>query len=79
MTTWLVTFRERTFLTKTKGEYIETSLVRETVKSEMDRGFEPTESGIESFKTFHEGVDGHYSIEIDLLSWSELKETYDED
>lgn len=74
MTTWLVTFRERTFLTKTKGEYIETSLVRETIKSEVDNGFDPTKSGIEFFKTCHEGVEGHYSIEIDLLSWSEIEE-----
>ena len=74
MTTWLVTFRERTFLTKIKGEDVETSLVRERVKSEIDRDFEPTERGIESFRTYHEGVDGRYSVEVDLLSWSEVKE-----
>lgn len=79
MTTWLVTFRERTFLTKIEGDDIETSLVRETIKSEIDSCFDPTERGIEFFKTCHEGVDGHYSIEIDLLSWSELEEGYDDE
>lgn len=74
MTMWLVTFREKTFLTKIKEEDIETSLVRERIKSERDSDFEPTEGGIESFKKYHEGVDGRYSIEIDLLSWSEMKE-----
>jgi hypothetical protein len=50
MTTWLVAFRERKFLTRSEGEYIEMSLVSETVESEMDDCFEPTELGIERFK-----------------------------
>lgn len=74
MTTWLVTFRERAFLTRVEGEYIETSLVRETIKTEIDNSFEPTEEGINFFKTFHEGTDGCYSIEIEVLLWSEIKE-----
>ena len=74
MATWLVSFKERTFLTKSEGENIETSLVRETIKSEIDNSFEPTEEGIKFFKTFHEGADGCYLIEIDVLSWSEIKE-----
>ena len=74
MTTWLVAFREKTFLTQSKGGCIETSLVRETVKSEIDIGFEPTERGIELFKMYHEGDDGNYSIEVEVLSWSELEE-----
>ena len=74
MTTWLVAFRVRTFLTMVEGECIETSLVRETIKTEIDSSFEPTEEGIKFFKTFHEGADGCYSIEIDVLSWSEIKE-----
>ena len=74
MTTWLVSFKERTFLTKTNGENIETSLVRETIKTEINNCFEPTEKGIKIFKTSHEGVDGHYSIEIEVLSWSEIKD-----
>lgn len=74
MATWLVTFRERTFLTRDEGECIEISLVRETIKTEIDNSFEPTEEGIKFFKTFHEGADGCYLIEIDVLSWSEIKE-----
>lgn len=79
MTTWLVSFKERTFLTKTEGENIETSLVRETIKSEIDSCFEPRKSGIEFFKRCHEGVEGNYSVEVEVLSWSELEEDYDED
>ena len=77
MTTWLVSFKERTFLTKSEEGCIETSLVRETVKSEIDVGFEPTERGIELFKMCHEGFEGNYSVEVEVLSWSELKEDYD--
>ena len=79
MATWLVSFKERTFLTKSEGENIETSLVRETIKSEMDSDFFPNKEGIERFKNFHEGADGHYSVEVEVLSWSELEEDYDED
>ena len=79
MTTWLVAFRERKFLTRSEGEYIEMSLVSETVESEMDSCFEPTERGIEFFKSYHERADGDYSVEIKVLSWSELKEDYDDE
>lgn len=79
MTTWLVAFKERTFLTRTEGECVETFVVKETIKTEKDRDFEPTERGIEFFKTYHEGAYGNYSVEIEVLSWSELTEDYDDD
>ena len=74
MTTWLVAFKERTFLTMIEGGCIETSLISETIKTEINNCFEPTKDGIKNFKTSHEGVDGHYSIEIEVLSWSEIKQ-----
>lgn len=74
MTTWLVAFKERTFLTMVEGGCIKTSLISETIKTEINNCFEPTEEGIKIFKKFHEGVDGHYSIEIEVLSWSEIKD-----
>ena len=73
MTTWLIAFKERTFLTMIEGDCIETSLISETIKTEINNCFEPTKDGIKNFKTFHECVDGHYSIEIEVLSWSEIK------
>lgn len=79
MKTWLVSFKERTFLTKSEGENIETSLVRETIKSEIDDCFEPNKRGIKLFKLCREGVEGNYSVEVEVLSWSELEEDYDED
>lgn len=74
MTTWLVAFSERKFLARNEGEYIEMSLVSETVESEMDSCFEPTERGIERFKKHHESANGPYSVEVEVLSWSEMKE-----
>lgn len=79
MTTWLVAFKEQTFLTKTEGENIETSLVSETIKSEIDDCFEPNKKGIEFFKSCHECVDGPYSVKVEVLSWSELEEDCDDE
>ena len=79
MTAWLVSFKERTFLTRAEGEDIETFVVKETIKSEIDDCFEPNKRGIKFFKLCREGVEGNYSIEIEVLSWSELKEDYDDE
>lgn len=79
MTTWLVLFKERTFLTRTEGEYIETFVVKEEIKTEIDECFEPCKSGIKFFKACHEGVEGNYSVEVEVLSWSEMKEDYDDE
>lgn len=74
MTTWLVAFKERTFLTKTEGEHVETSLVSETIKTEIEDCCRWTKKRIEFFEGCHESVDGPYSVKVEVLSWSELEE-----
>ena len=76
MTTWLVTYRERTFLTEIEGEDIETSLIRETIKTEIEDCSDWTKKRIKFFEECHGGAEGNYSVEVEFLSWSELKEDY---
>lgn len=79
MTKWLVTYRERTFLTEIEGEDIETSLIRETIKTDIEDCCGWTEKRIKFFEECHEGADGNYSVKVEVLSWSELEEDYDDE
>lgn len=74
MPTWLVTYIERTYFTKIEGEEVESVLVGESIKQDVEGTFNPTPEGIKAFKEWHEGQDGDCLITVDLLSWSEIKE-----
>lgn len=74
MTTWLVTYSEKLYHTVVNWEEVDTILVKESIKSEKDDTFKPTMEGINAFKTLHEGDEGNYTVEVDLLSWSKIEE-----